>query len=114
MDDRQLSAIVHRPSSIVHRLAKPPAFCYNARTYSTKEEYRMQVNLDENEVTALLDALNSYIPQLREEIGKTENYDMREDLKAQEAALTGLVAKLGGSVSGGSNLGASNPPWGGH
>jgi hypothetical protein len=75
----------------------------------------MEVNLNENEVSALLDALNSYIPQLREEIGKTENYDMRTELKAQEAALTGLVAKLGGSVSGGtSNLGANNPPWGGH
>ena len=38
----------------------------------------MQVNLDQNEVNALLTALNSYLPDLREEIGKTENYDMRE------------------------------------
>ena len=74
----------------------------------------MQVNLDQNEVTALLEALNFYIPQLREEIGKTENYDMREALKTQEAALTGLVAKLGGSLPDGSHLGANNPPWGGH
>ena len=74
----------------------------------------MQVTLDQNEVAALLDALNSYIPQLREEIGKTENYDMREELKAQHAALAGLVAKLGGSIadSGLSDLGANNPPWG--
>ena len=75
----------------------------------------MQVNLNESEVSALLDALSSYIPQLREEIGKTENYDMRQDLKAQESALTGLVAKLGGSIAttNNSNLGAKNPPWGG-
>ena len=75
----------------------------------------MQVNLEESEVSAMLDALSSYIPQLREEIGKTENYDMRQDLKAQEAALTGLVAKLGGSIANTNspNLGAKNPPWGG-
>ncbi len=76
----------------------------------------MQVNLEANEISALLDALNSYVPQLREEIGKTENYDMREDLKAQEAALGTVIAKLGGSIptGDGSNLGANNPPWGGH
>lgn len=76
----------------------------------------MQVNLEDNEVSALLDALNSYVPQLREEIGKTENYDMRADLKAQEAALTTVVAKLGGAISAGDTpeLGAKNPPWGGH
>ena len=75
----------------------------------------MQVNLNDNEVSALLDALNSYVPQLREEIGKTESYDMREDLKAQEAALGTVMSKLGGSMpSGGTNdLGANNPPWGG-
>ncbi|MEO6457998.1 MAG: hypothetical protein ABIO92_06960 [Chloroflexia bacterium] len=75
----------------------------------------MQVNLQENEVAAVLDALSSYIPQLREEIGKTENYDMRQDLKAQEAALTGLVSKLGGSIADTNmpDLGADNPPWGG-
>jgi hypothetical protein len=74
----------------------------------------MQVNLDANEVAALVDVLNSYIPQLREEIGKTENYNMREELKAQEQTLIGLLTKLGGSVTGGSasNLGAKNPPWG--
>jgi len=74
----------------------------------------MQVTLQENEVVALLAVLDQYIPSLREEIGKTENYDYREELKTQEAALTGLVAKLGGSISGTNspNLGAKNPPWG--
>lgn len=74
----------------------------------------MQVNLSEDEVSALLAALNFYIPELREEIGKTENYDMRESLKAQEQALTALVSKLGGSISdtNSPDLGAKNPPWG--
>jgi len=74
----------------------------------------MQVNLEANEVAALLNVLNSYIPQLREEIGKTESYDMREELKAQEQTLTSLMTRLGGSLPGsdGSSLGARNPPWG--
>ncbi len=74
----------------------------------------MQVNLNEGEVSALLTALNWYIPELREEIGKTEDYDMREQLKAQETALTGLIAKLGGSIADTNEpgLGVDNPPWG--
>ncbi len=74
----------------------------------------MQVNLEQNEVTALIEALSSYIPQLREEIGKTENYDMREGLKAQQAALNSVLSKIGGSVAntGLSDIGAKNPPWG--
>ena len=74
----------------------------------------MQVNLQENEVAVLLAALDHYIPSLREEIGKTENYNYREELKAQEAALSGVVAKLGGSISTSNSpdIGAKNPPWG--
>jgi hypothetical protein len=74
----------------------------------------MQLNLQADEVSALLRALYGYIPQLREEIGSTENYDMREGLKAQEASLTALVAKLGGSIAETnlSDIGADNPPWG--
>ncbi len=75
----------------------------------------MQLNLQPDEINALLTTLNYYIPQLREEIGKTENYDMRESLKAQQATLTGLLSKLGGSIAdtNSPNLGAENPPWGG-
>ncbi len=75
----------------------------------------MQLNLQDNEANALLQALYWYIPQLREEIGSTEDYDMREGLKAQEAALTGLVAQLGGSIAETNlpDIGADNPPWGG-
>jgi uncharacterized protein involved in exopolysaccharide biosynthesis len=75
----------------------------------------MQLNLQAEEASALLQVLYGYIPQLREEIGSTENYDMREALKAQEAALTGLVAKLGGSIAETNtpDIGADKPPWGG-
>jgi hypothetical protein len=74
----------------------------------------MQVNLSENEVTALLQALNFYLPNLREQIGSTENYDWRQQMHAEEEALTGVIAKLGGSIADTnlSDIGANNPPWG--
>jgi hypothetical protein len=74
----------------------------------------MEINLQDNEVATLLTALGQYISGLREEIGKTENYDYREDLKEQLATLNGVITKLGGSApsTGSPNLGAKNPPWG--
>jgi len=74
----------------------------------------MQINLGAKEVTALLSVLDLYIPQLREEISKTDNYDMRQDLTGQEQTLSSLVIKLGGKASNlyDSDLGAENPPWG--
>jgi hypothetical protein len=74
----------------------------------------MQVNLDQNELSALLAVLDSYLPVLRAEIGGTDNHDMRENLKAQEVTLTDLIIKLGGSIedTDNHNLGAKNPPWG--
>jgi hypothetical protein len=70
----------------------------------------MQMTLDRSEIDALLEALNYYLAELREEIGKTEKYEMREALKSQHALLAGVVARLEGSVadSGAGNLGAQN------
>jgi len=77
----------------------------------------MQLNLDQNEVAALVDALSQYIPSLREEIGSTEQLEMRQGLQAQQTALTGILTRLGGAVPDAStnlpDLGADNPPWGG-
>jgi hypothetical protein len=75
----------------------------------------MQVTLTEAEIAALLKALNSYLPNLREEIGKTENYEWRQEMHAEAEALTGLIAKLGGSIADSniSDIGSKNPPWGG-
>ncbi len=83
------------------------------KAYFPKEEC-MQVNFEANEAAAVVDALQSYMSDLRSEINHTENYDMRENLKAKEAALLSAVAKLGGSASNGgmSDVGAKNPPWG--
>ncbi|HEY0069476.1 MAG TPA: hypothetical protein VGE04_05855 [Chloroflexia bacterium] len=77
----------------------------------------MQLNLDQNEVAALIDALSQYIPMLREELGSTEQYEMKQSLHAQEDALTAVLTRLGGAVPDAStsmpDLGADNPPWGG-
>ena len=75
----------------------------------------MQVNIEDNEVEAILEALRSYLPDLREQIGSTEDYDLREALKAREAGLNSVVAKLGGSIADTNlpDIGADNPPWGG-
>ena len=75
----------------------------------------MQITLTEAEVAALLRALNSYLPNLREEIGKTEKYDWRQEMHAEEMTLAGLISKLGGSIADTNTprLGADNPPWGG-
>jgi hypothetical protein len=35
---------------------------------------------------------------MREEIGKTENYTMRQELKSDEARLKALIARLRGPV----------------
>jgi len=73
----------------------------------------MQVNLEANEVAAVIDALNSYLSDLRSELGDTDNDEMKKALDAQEAALTSVVTKLGGTVRDPeeSDLGANNPPW---
>jgi hypothetical protein len=75
----------------------------------------MQVTLSEAEIAAVLKALNSYLPNLREEIGKTENYEWRQEMHAEAEALTGLISKLGGSIADTnlSDIGSKNPPWGG-
>ena len=74
----------------------------------------MQVNFDDNEVAAVIDAVKSYLSDLPSEIGDTDDYDLRESLKAEEAALTSALTKLGGSIEDAEepDLGANNPPWG--
>jgi hypothetical protein len=74
----------------------------------------MQVNLEPNEVAVVIDAMKSFLADLRSEINHTENYDLRQGLKSKQAILTGVVTKLGGSVDdiGLSDVGAKQPPWG--
>jgi hypothetical protein len=54
----------------------------------------MQLTLSEEEKHALVEILNEALPNLREEVYKTENYDYREQLKRREALLKELLARL--------------------
>ncbi len=54
----------------------------------------MQVTLNEEERQTLLEVLNEVLPNLREEVYKTESFDYREQLKRRETLLKTLVARL--------------------
>ncbi len=54
----------------------------------------MQLSLTNDEAALLQNVLDRHLSLLREEVGKTENYAMRQDLKADEALLKGLIARL--------------------
>jgi hypothetical protein len=55
----------------------------------------MELRLEPGEVALLRTTLERAAADLREEIGKTENYDMRQDLKRDEETLRAIVARLG-------------------
>ncbi len=57
----------------------------------------MQIVLGEEERLALLEVLNQALPDLREEVYKTESFEFREELKRREALLKGLVERLAAS-----------------
>lgn len=54
----------------------------------------MQVTLNEEERQTLLEVLNEVLPDLREEVYKTESFDYREQLKRRETLLKTLLARL--------------------
>ena len=55
----------------------------------------MQIALTEEEKSTLVDVLNEVLPDLREEVYKTENYDYREELKRREQVVKSLLTRLG-------------------
>jgi len=54
----------------------------------------MQLVLDEEERKTLEEVLSEALPNLREEVYKTENYDYREQLKRRETVLKALLERL--------------------
>jgi len=54
----------------------------------------MQIILNDEEQRALVETLNEALPNLREEVYKTENFDYREQLKRREDLLRGLLSRL--------------------
>ncbi|HEX6511769.1 MAG TPA: hypothetical protein VF157_05695 [Chloroflexota bacterium] len=61
----------------------------------------MNLELNQEESDLLGRVLNNYLGDLRMEIGKTENYDWRQSLHADEDRIKAVLARLGHPASGG-------------
>lgn len=54
----------------------------------------MQLNLTDQEKELLIQVLDQYYSNLREEIYKTEGYDFKQKLKEEESFIKDLLARL--------------------
>ncbi|MHB1417692.1 MAG: hypothetical protein ACYC1C_20790 [Chloroflexota bacterium] len=54
----------------------------------------MELKLNTEEARLLKQVLTDYLSDLRMEVAETENFDMRQDLKANEAMLKSVVDRL--------------------
>jgi hypothetical protein len=57
----------------------------------------MDLTLTNDEAALVRNVFERHLSRLREEIGKTENYNMRQDLKGDEATLKALIQRLEGA-----------------
>ena len=55
----------------------------------------MQLMLNDEEQQVLLEILLEVLPNLREEVYKTENFDVRVHLKRRKETINTLLGKLG-------------------
>lgn len=60
----------------------------------------MQLNLEQRELDLLRNLLERALGDLRMEVGKTENYQMRTELKEDEAVLKGIIERLSVTARG--------------
>ena len=54
----------------------------------------MAITLERDDAEMVLAILKRYLGALKEEIGKTENYDWRQDMKRDEERIKALIARL--------------------
>ena len=54
----------------------------------------MEISLSDEEGALIARVLRQYYSDLREEIYKTETFDVKDQLKREEAILKGLIDKL--------------------
>ena len=59
----------------------------------------MQLQLDDAEVTLLRTILERHLGDFRMEIGKTEDYDMRQRMKRDEQSIKDILERLGSPVA---------------
>ncbi|HVB99523.1 MAG TPA: hypothetical protein VNJ12_09385 [Candidatus Dormibacteraeota bacterium] len=55
----------------------------------------MQLTVTHEEAQVLVDVLDTYLPELRKEVYKTENFALREQWKRRETVLKALITRLG-------------------
>jgi hypothetical protein len=60
----------------------------------------MQFSLQAGEAALLRRILTSYLSNLRMEVHKTDDYDLRQDLKRDEAAIKGMLVRLEAAAVG--------------
>ena len=60
------------------------------------------LTLSASERAAVRWAMESYVTELRSEIGHTERYELREELKSKRMLLEGVLRRLGGVTEEGS------------
>jgi hypothetical protein len=63
----------------------------------------MQIDLTDEEVELLGRIIEDYYLTLREEIYKTEGYQIKHELKEEEATVKNLLEKLGSQIVGREN-----------
>lgn len=54
----------------------------------------MEFSLSRDEARVLTQVLDNYLPQLRSEVYRTENYEWRQGLKEDEAVIKDLMRRL--------------------
>lgn len=55
----------------------------------------MELRLEPDEADLLSRVLTSYLSDLREEVGKTEKFELRQSLKADEDRIRSIIDRLG-------------------
>ena len=60
----------------------------------TAREGSIEFTLSQEEAALLHEIMMQFLPNLREEVYKTEKYEWRQSLKADEVLLKGLIQRL--------------------
>ena len=54
----------------------------------------MQLTLEQREADVLLEVLRNHLPELKEDVYKTENFEWRQQMKADEEVIKSLIQRL--------------------
>ncbi len=85
---------------MMKRLGKSPHFVGGLRV-TDDDTMATLLSLTPGELAALRLALRTYVTDLQLEIGHTDSYQFREELRAERAALEGVLRRLGRAAAAG-------------